>query len=307
VLGSFGWGALAATLAAGLFNSITGEIAAASIGPEAASAFVATFVAPVVEESFKGVALLGLLLIYRDEFDSALDGLVYGALVGVGFAMTENVLYFGLVYLEEGPGAFGVLVVVRTITGELGHAMWTGTMGAAIGWGRSRHGRGRARVIVPVLGWLAAIAQHAAWNGSLSFLHSVLVALGFFVAGFVSVAVIWRLALRRERRILAEHLADEVGRGTLTPAEYAMLANDKQRRQALRQAKRTGGRALRRVQRRFNHAAAELAFRKYHLAHGEEPRRAQQRANEQVYRDALAVLRAELVAGGTTPKSAPHP
>ena len=38
--------------------------------------------------------MLLLFLLVRNEFDNVLDGVVYGAVIGFGFAMTENTLYF---------------------------------------------------------------------------------------------------------------------------------------------------------------------------------------------------------------------
>ncbi len=42
----------------------------------------------------KGLALVALFYLARQEFDGPLDGIVYGALIGFGFSMTENLLYF---------------------------------------------------------------------------------------------------------------------------------------------------------------------------------------------------------------------
>src|SRR5262249_21351202 len=123
--------------------------------------------APLIEESFKGIAVVVVLLFARSELDDVLDGLVYGALVGVGFAMTENILYFGQAYQAGGFGSFGLLVIARAVLGGLGHPSYTAVTGAAIGWSRERYGRGFARIIVPILGWLVAVALHLAWNGGL--------------------------------------------------------------------------------------------------------------------------------------------
>ena len=50
--------------------------------------------APVVEELLKGAGLVLLYLIVRDEVDDMMDGFVYGALCGLGFAVVEDVVYF---------------------------------------------------------------------------------------------------------------------------------------------------------------------------------------------------------------------
>jgi RsiW-degrading membrane proteinase PrsW (M82 family) len=297
VLGCFLWGALFATFAAGILNAIGYGVAGAAVGPDEADKITATFVAPLVEETLKGMALLLLVLIFRDEFDNMLDGLVYGALVGLGFAMTENIFYFSVAFIEDGALGFGILVGIRTITGMFGHAMWTGLTGAAIGWARSRHGKGALRFIVPVLAWMGAMLQHGLWNGLLSYggdAGSFLAALGFMVLGFILVFVIWRVSLRREQRVIAEYLRDEVTGGILTEAEYATLTNEKARKRALKDARRKGGRRLKRLQQAFFQAAAELAFRKYHLANGERPKAAQARTPEDEYRAELRQLRLSL-------------
>lgn len=297
VLACFFWGALFATFAAGILNAIGYGVAGAAVGPDEADKITATFVAPVVEETLKGLALLLLVLIFRDEFDNMLDGLVYGALVGLGFAMTENIFYFSAAFIEDGALGFGILVGLRTITGMFGHAMWTGLTGAAIGWGRSRHGAGAARFIVPLLAWCGAMLQHGLWNGLLSYggdAGSFFAALGFLVLGFVLVFVIWRVSLRREQRIIAQYLADEVPNGVLTSAEFATLTDEKARRRALKAARKRGGRRMKRLQQAFFQASAELAFRKYHLSNGERPKTGHARTPEEEYRAELQQLRVSL-------------
>ena len=146
VLACFTWGAVGAVL----FSLVTGLLfqfaVEEALGAQAAEAASVVIGAPLVEESFKGIAVLAVLIFARDEIDSTLDGLVYGALVGVGFAMTENILYFGQAYLEGGLGEFGTLVLAARSSAGLGHPAYTAITGAAIGWSRGRYGRGIARV-----------------------------------------------------------------------------------------------------------------------------------------------------------------
>ena len=47
-------------------------------------------IAPIIEESLKGLAVLLVFLLFRKEFDSILDGIVYAAITALGFAATEN-------------------------------------------------------------------------------------------------------------------------------------------------------------------------------------------------------------------------
>ena len=305
ILASFGWGAVGAIL----FSVIAGLVFQALIitaVTEDGSAFLSAAIgAPLIEETFKGIALVAILLLFRHELDNVLDGLVYGALIGLGFAMTENVLYFGKEYLDNGVEGLGRLFVARAVLDGFGHAAYTATTGAAIGWARQQYRQGAWRFVVPVVGWGLAVLQHFLWNAGIfviaglqgegaSVLSVVLIEAPLFILPAVIVLfLIARTASRRELRIIREQLADEVEAGVLTPAEYQILSDDGLRRRSLRDAAPHGGRALRDRQRRFFHVAAELAFRKYHLSRGEQLKPGQQ-APEDAYREELAALRSDL-------------
>lgn len=304
LLGSFAWGALVATLFSLFFGGLADVVLGLTVGEPFSTLLGASFVAPFVEESFKGIAILGLLLLFRDEFDNILDGLVYGALIGLGFAMTENILYLGNAYIERGATGFSELFIAREVFGGFGHALYTGTTGAAVGWARERRGRGREplRFIVPLVGWALAVFQHFLWNAGSIVLAVIqgpeamliptviLGAVLFTSPGLAVLVAIAAFASLRESRILREHLADEVARGIITPAEYATLAHAQTRQQAAWQAFRRGGIRRWLAQERFFQAAAELAFRKHHRSRGENP------TTEDLYRARLAAIRDELQA-----------
>jgi len=305
VLACFAWGAVGAVLfsvATGLLFQFAFEKALGADAAEAASVVIG---APLVEESFKGIAVLAVLIFARDEMDSTLDGLVYGALIGVGFAMTENILYFGQAYLEGGLGEFGTLVLSRSVLGGFGHPAYTAITGAAIGWSRGRYGRGVARVIVPILGWALAVALHIAWNGGLV-LTSVLmdedagllrvVAVQTAIVIVPAVLVLYavaRLSARHELAILREELRSEVERGTISQAEFEAIVDAEARQRALASARARGGRALHRRQQAFFNTAADLALRNHHRHQG-EPSKPSQAARDDTDRERLIALRREL-------------
>ena len=307
VLACFAWGAVGAvlfSLATGLlFQFAVEEMLGAQVA-EAASVVIG---APLVEESFKGIAVVAVLIFARDEIDSTLDGLVYGALIGVGFAMTENILYFGQAYLEGGLGEFGTLVLSRAVLGGFGHPAYTAITGAAIGWSRGRYGRGVARVIVPILGWALAVILHFLWNGGLV-LTSVLadqdagllklVAVQTAIVIVPAVLVLYaiaRMSARHELAILREELHAEVERGTITQAEYESIVDAEERQRALAAARARGGRALRRRQQAFFNTAADLALRNHHRRQG-EPSKPSQAARDDIDRERLVALRRELAS-----------
>lgn len=309
VVACFAWGAVVAILFSVIGGLFVQSVLEGSLGAEAASVLSIAVGAPLIEETFKGIALLGVLFVARDEIDSVLDGLVYGALVGVGFAMTENILYFGQAYLAGGLGEFGTLVIARAVLGGLGHPAYTAVTGAAVGWARSRYKQGFGRIIVPFFGWCIAVALHAAWNGGLIVTASLLgedvgllpiVAIQTLIVIVPAVLVLYaiaRISARHELEILRTELRAEVTLGTLTPEEYSRIVDLAQRKAALGAARQMGGRRLRGRQLAFFHTAADLAYRHHHRRQGEvlSPQIA---ARDQQDRQRLSALRGELAAAG---------
>jgi RsiW-degrading membrane proteinase PrsW (M82 family) len=121
------------------------------------------FGAPVVEEIAKAGTLLVLFALAGRAARGALDGIVYGGLIGMGFAFTENVVYLTFAMLGGGPSGLAQAVYVRALLGGFNHALFTATTGAALGWAWRRNASG-ARWLVPLVGLGLAIIQHVVWN-----------------------------------------------------------------------------------------------------------------------------------------------
>ena len=310
LVATFLWGAIVATFTSAILNDLIGTIVAGTLGEADAEVVTASAVAPIVEETSKGLVVLLLYWVLRGEFDNVLDGIVYGSLVGIGFAMTENILYFGRVYLEGGLVGLGVLFYVRVVLGGFGHALYTGTTGAALGYAREVGNRWLAAVIPPV-GFALAILQHGAWNFAASALLPallpedfnpivmLLVVMPIYSAllttpGLLTLLAIAIVAWRREARVIRTHLADEVGRGVLTRDEYEVLPLQGERlRRELRALRRRGlGGWV--AQRDLHQAATELAFRKWHLSRGDAPGPLRRVTAEDRYREQIAALRGRL-------------
>src|SRR6476646_7736841 len=105
LLVAFLWGAVPAVIIAIVLEVVIGfpvdQLISSDTGRELTSASV---IAPVVEELVKALILVVLFLAFRREFDNVLDGIVYGAMVGLGFAMVENVLYLTSAASDGGIG-----------------------------------------------------------------------------------------------------------------------------------------------------------------------------------------------------------
>lgn len=308
LLGAFLWGAIVAVVSSVILNLFFGGVVLVAYGEEAANVFSLVVGAPVFEETAKGAALLVLLLAFRHELDNMLDGIIYGALVGLGFAMTENILYFGSFILEDGLAGLIIGFFIRAGVGGLAHAIFTACTGAGIGWARSQYGQGNWRFLAPLGGLALAMLLHAAWNGSAVIADALNVGVGgallmlaflFFgliVPPFLAILVIAYRSWRRQLEILRTQLADEVRAGTLTPDEYVTLTNPGARRRAHWNALVSHGvRGWARLH-RFARLTSQLAFQKHHAAHGEpEPSGFRNRSDDEL-RAAISAARADLLA-----------
>ena len=107
--GVFAWGAIVAVVGALILQIILGEGVLMLTGSSQIEDVVSSSLfAPVTEEALKGLAVLLVFLFFRREFDSILDGIVYAAVVALGFAATEDVLYYFSAYNDQGLG--GLLI-----------------------------------------------------------------------------------------------------------------------------------------------------------------------------------------------------
>jgi RsiW-degrading membrane proteinase PrsW (M82 family) len=290
---AFAWGAGVATFGALVINTASVHAIQSSGGDPTIGAVV---VAPVVEESLKGIAVLFILLARRREFDGIVDGIVYAGLVGIGFAFVENILYLGRA-LGSSDGTTTVTVfVMRCIVSPFAHPLFTAATGVGIGIAARSRGR-LMRLVAPIAGWCVAVALHGAWNLSaasgLQGFVSVYVAVQLPL--FAAVAVLAVIARRREGRLIARHLAVYCSTGWLSPDEVGMLASLRGRRDTRNWARRTGGRSGRRAMRDFQELGSELAFLRERMVHGTAPVDA--REQEYAMLAAMSALRGRFVPG----------
>jgi RsiW-degrading membrane proteinase PrsW (M82 family) len=256
---AFVWGAAIAVFFSLLFNVVNEGIFTMVAGAASASTLTAVLSAPFVEELTKGAALLLLFLWKRDEFDNVTDGIVYATMVGLGFAMTENVQYYGRAVVQDGGGA-AVVFFLRGVMGPFAHPLFTSMTG--IGLGASRESDRRwVKWMAPPIGLGAAMLLHALWNLSASF------GLAFFAAyflvmipAFLGVATIAVFSLRREANLIRAHLASVVAEGVLSRDDVIVVTSVMGRIQASTRALTEGGFGKWIARRKFHALATELAF-----------------------------------------------
>lgn len=268
---AFLWGAIPAAILSVLLELLL-DVPIYALGGEGlvADLVSVSIGAPLVEESCKGIALIGLVLLVRREFDDVLDGIVYGAMIGFGFAFTEDlVAYFIPILAEEGIGAGLANIFMRTVVFGFNHAFWTGVVGATVGYARLSRDAIR-QLSAPVGGWTLAVSLHALHNAGatlveqtfcLSLIVSALVAWG----GVLLLLIVAVLTLRKQRGWIERGLVEEVRRGALSPQEFDLLRSARSRSRVGWQAYRRGGRSAYRAVGRYFQCATELAFKKHHL------------------------------------------
>ena len=215
----FVWGFAVATTISLIFNTAAQFTLSSVVDKQEAGFLTSIFVAPVVEESSKGLALLLIFLVAYlarrrsglIEFAGVMDGIVYGSAVGFGFSIAEDILYG----VQFGAETF----VMRRIFGGFAHAAFTSLTG--IGVGMIPFVRHKIlKPIPPLLGLLGAMLLHATFNLTATLFGPLAYAvLLFVVLVYLLVIILW---LAYERRTIRGELRDEIGR-TITPEEYTIL------------------------------------------------------------------------------------
>lgn len=118
------------------------------------------FIVPLIEELSKGLVILGVFFIIKQEFDDVLDGIVYGAIVGAGFAAVENFNYFYQIYTKFASwSVISYKQFLPVLIGGWNHCFYSALFGAALG--ATRLIRNKVfKIIVPVWGILLAVGSH---------------------------------------------------------------------------------------------------------------------------------------------------
>lgn len=266
---AFTWGAVVAVFIAVFFNTIGSLIVASLVSDAAGEFFGAVISAPIVEESAKAAVLFGLYFWKQDEFDGVIDGIVYASMVGLGFAMTENIQYYGSAALEGGIGGGLFLFILRGMLAPFSHPLFTCMTGIGLGLATQTKNR-PVKFLAPALGLLLAMFLHSLWNLSAS-INAALYFIVYFlimVPIFIAVLISIYFALRREGRIVREHLRHDLEHGRLTQTELDVLASVRGRMGASFSALKRGGYRSWRTRREFNRVASELAFHRNRVAQG---------------------------------------
>ena len=266
---AFAWGGLVATSVSISGNAALEDLIAKLGSPRFAAGWGAALAGPTVEELAKTLGVVAVVLIARAQVNSVLDGMVYGAMVGLGFQIVEDVVFAMGAVAVVGQGD-QVQPVVATfllrgfLSGIWSHTLFGALAGAGIGWFTVRTDRSRwVRVGAAVLALIAAWASHMLWNSPLlrdGLGNGGLALLAFLVLkGLPPLALVLllvRSAHDREADYYVGQLAGLDDPELITPGELAVLGSGARRAAARRHA---GGFRIRRTVRRLQRAQARLA------------------------------------------------
>jgi len=310
-LAAFLWGAIIAIPPAFFVEQNVDNIVQNLLGPNTSEVIRSALDglnAGVTEETIKGLGLILLFIILRDEFDNVTDGIVYAALIGAGFAFVENFSYFA----NNAKDTLVFLIVGRIMLGWLGHSTFTACFGAALGY--IRHTRVRwKQIAIPLLGFAIAVglhsfydfvdfqaarAIHASPDDTSVALFSLIAIIGDYIPPFLAqVALLYILvkALAHEAAVIREFLAAEVSNGVVMVNEYALLQNSFQRTKEERRVLRRNGIRRWLIVKALYQTEIGLAFRKWHVSMGDRPKLGYLQP-EDAYRERIRCLRYEIRA-----------
>jgi len=291
VVFAIAWGAVAA-VAIALGVDIVLSLTIPDDGSVGREAFSSVVQAPLVEEFAKGLGVFLVFAFARRAFDGPVDGVVYGALVGAGFAFTENILYFADSLIEGGVVQTSFTFVLRGILSPFAHVMFTAVTGYLLGRA-ARAGASTGRALGPwVLGMLGAAVLHGLWNGSAMFADFFALYVTLQVPLFIGFIAGMTLLRREEARLTRERLSEYAAAGWFTPIEVDMLATGQGRRRAMAWARTLpGGRVP--IMKAFISEATALAAARQRALTGRDPQAVE---DERVYLTRATAARSALLA-----------
>jgi len=295
------WGAVVATALVVWGETLWESSAQHALVPGPGLDTSLAFMAGILEELAKGAAVLLLFLVMRRDFDDVVDGIVYGAAVGLGFNFLESISYMTNLYSIFSPEGNGFAAAAiqwygRQVLGLFfGHATYTAFIGAGIGVARQLPDL-RRKILAIVAGFIVAIAGHFSWDAWATFfpidntllglveIHlRTLIMTGPFAAGVIALLL---FGVRYEGQNLLDQMRKEAatGLGAILADEVPVLASPWRRlSQRMRALNRAGFRGYLTVS-RLQTAQLDLAMERWHRERKEidDPLDAEQRLRQRV-------------------------
>jgi RsiW-degrading membrane proteinase PrsW (M82 family) len=280
------WGGIAATALSMYTNTPLSEIIYKVTGSaEFTQAWSPALTAPFVEEGWKALGVILLVSLARSEMDDLLDGFIWGAMVGIGFLLVEDVFYFVRAFGQSGDyGSLFEMFLIRILgAGPYSHFLYTGLSGMGIAYYTIRTDQPWMRRLLVGLGFAACgVGAHFLWNspilsglfgdGIVGFYLIVTVKGLPMLAGLV---ILVRLARRREQNWFASLTQTFNDDGSITTADLAELGGLRARRKARAAASRARGPVAGKLKGQIQREQIQLAMAMSRLGSEEAPEVAQ--------------------------------
>lgn len=296
--GALVWGAVAASGIAIVASPATNELIA-KLMPESMANWASAISAGVVEEPLKMLGVVALAFIPGARINSAVDGLYYGLLVGLGFEVTESFLY-GVQSASAEGGALGIVLLSFLLRGVIGglwnHPAFTAITGAGVGYFFGSNDSLAKRATALVASLVGAIALHTFFDSPVLDEANPLVST--VVKGLpilVVLILVYRHAQKSERSLYASVGESDISSDLITGAELNSLVTRSGRRKARHAVRREAGFAAGHAARRLQRRQSDLISAT--IEDGANSARALEAAED--VRQAKADL--ELVVSGATP------
>ncbi|HZE37273.1 MAG TPA: PrsW family intramembrane metalloprotease [Stackebrandtia sp.] len=264
---AFVWGALVATSLAIIANNNLLSLLTKLFGAGFAAKWGAALAGPTDEEWLKLMGVIILVLICGEHFNRSIDGLIYGAMCGLGFQVMENMVY-AINNAFSNPnsdftGAVSITVMRILVAGPWSHPIYSGVAGLGVAYAVTTKGK---RPVIQryavaaglfVLAWL----MHALWNSPLPRdLPGGLNALVIYAKGgliLVFFLVLYRYAANYEWKWFGRIMTGQP-ESIITSEELESMRTLGTRRRARRQAEFTYGPKGRKLVQRMQRAQLEL-------------------------------------------------
>ncbi len=264
---AFFWGMIPAVVLALILEMLFSYPLSSFAESQLTHSFFSTgIIAPFVEETVKGFFLLLLFVFFRKHVDNELDGAIYGALCGLGFALTEDVFYF-LGSLGQGPVSGYVNVFFRSFIFGSNHAFWSAIIGFAFGKAILSSSAAKGILIV-AFSWLLAVFLHGVHNICVVFAPhtyclSFLVDFFFNFGGLILLLVVLTFVLKKEGKWIEKFLRPEVDAGLISEKDLSVIKSAFKRSSVKLKTMKRGGSKESKKLGLFFQTASELSFKRH--------------------------------------------
>jgi RsiW-degrading membrane proteinase PrsW (M82 family) len=207
---SFGLGGVLGIIGASILESLLLPVPS---DPNQGLSLSSALLVGLIEEGCKIVAVM--IMARHTEHTSAMDGLLLGGAVGMGFAALESTGYAFTVFLaSHGQVTVSIIeTIIRGLFAPFGHGLWTGILGAAL-YRASRPHRFRITAWVIIV-YLFVSLLHGLWDGLPHTMYFVVppgipISVTTFiisVIGIVGLFIAYQRSLAQQRQLLQQRAA----------------------------------------------------------------------------------------------------